>query len=263
MLKRASGILLPVSSLPGPWGIGTLGEEARRFVDFLAAAGQTYWQILPVGPTGYGDSPYQSFSAFAANPYFIDPGILIRQGLLTEEEAEADWGENEARVDYGALYASRHTLLQKAADRLPEGDEDFAAWKKEQSAWLEDYALFMALKEENDQQSWYHWPDEVRLRRPDALAKARQRLAGRVDYWQKIQYLFYRQWDELLAYAHARLDRCPFGEGKKTCRRCPVHCYKRDMRERMRQVMRYAGPRMIGVHPVAALRHLWRELRSR
>ena len=202
MLKRASGILLPVSSLPGPWGIGTLGEEARRFVDFLAAAGQTYWQILPVGPTGYGDSPYQSFSAFAANPYFIDPGILIRQGLLTEEEAEADWGENEARVDYGALYASRHTLLQKAADRLPEGDEDFAAWKKEQSAWLEDYALFMALKEENNQQSWYHWPDEVRLRRPDALAKARQRLAGRVDYWQKIQYLFYRQWDELLAYAH-------------------------------------------------------------
>ena len=204
MLKRASGILLPVSSLPGPWGIGTLGEEARRFVDFLAAAGQTYWQILPVGPTGYGDSPYQSFSAFAANPYFIDPGILIRQGLLTEEEAEADWGENEARVDYGALYASRHTLLQKAADRLPEGDEDFAAWKKEQSAWLEDYALFMALKEENDQQSWYHWPDEVRLRRPDALAKARQRLAGRVDYWQKIQYLFYRQWDELLAYAHQK-----------------------------------------------------------
>ena len=204
MLKRASGILLPVSSLPGPWGIGTLGEEARRFVDFLAAAGQTYWQILPVGPTGYGDSPYQSFSAFAANPYFIDPGILIRQGLLTEEEAEADWGENEARVDYGALYASRHTLLQKAADRLPEGDEDFAAWKKEQSAWLEDYALFMALKEENNQQSWYHWPDEVRLRRPDALAKARQRLAGRVDYWQKIQYLFYRQWDELLAYAHQK-----------------------------------------------------------
>ena len=204
MLKRASGILLPVSSLPGPWGIGTLGEEARRFVDFLAAAGQTYWQILPVGPTGYGDSPYQSFSAFAANPYFIDPGILIWQGLLTEAEAEADWGEGPARVDYGALYASRHTLLQKAADRLPDDDEDFAAWQQEQSAWLEDYALFMALKEENDQQSWYHWPDEVRLRRPDALAKARQRLAGRVDYWRKIQYLFYRQWDELLAYAHQK-----------------------------------------------------------
>ncbi len=204
MLKRASGILLPVSSLPGPWGIGTLGEEARRFVDFLAAAGQTYWQILPVGPTGYGDSPYQSFSAFAANPYFIDPGILIRQGLLTEEEAEADWGEDPARVDYGALYASRHTLLQKAADRLPDGDSGFSAWQKEQSAWLEDYALFMALKEENDQQSWYHWPDEVRLRRPDALAKARQRLAGRVDYWKKVQYLFYRQWAELLAYAHQK-----------------------------------------------------------
>ena len=204
MLKRASGILLPVSSLPGPWGIGTLGEEARRFVDFLAAAGQTYWQILPVGPTGYGDSPYQSFSAFAANPYFIDPDILIARGLLTEKEAGADWGDDPARVDYGALYAHRHGLLQKAADRLPVGDAGFAHWREKQSDWLEDYALFMALKEENDQQSWTRWPDEVRLRRPDALQKARQRLAERVDYWQKVQYLFYDQWADLLAYAHSR-----------------------------------------------------------
>lgn len=204
MLKRASGILLPVSSLPGPWGIGTLGKEARQFVDFLAAAGQTYWQILPVGPTGYGDSPYQSFSAFAANPYFIDPDTLIARGLLTEEEAGADRGENPARVDYGALYAHRHALLQKAADRLPAGDAGFTHWKEKQSDWLEDYSLFMALKEENDQQSWTCWPDEVRLRRPDALERARKRLAGRVDYWRKIQYLFYCQWAALLEYAHGK-----------------------------------------------------------
>lgn len=204
MLKRASGILLPVSSLPGPWGIGTLGKEARQFVDFLAAAGQTYWQILPVGPTGYGDSPYQSFSAFAANPYFIDPDILIARGLLTEEETGADRGENPARVDYGALYAHRHALLQKAADRLPAGDAGFTHWKEKQSDWLEDYSLFMALKEENDQQSWTCWPDEVRLRRPDALERARKRLAGRVDYWRKIQYLFYCQWAALLEYAHEK-----------------------------------------------------------
>ena len=144
MLKRASGILLPVSSLPGPWGIGTLGKEARQFVVFLAAAGQTYWQILPVGPTGYGDSPYQSFSAFAANPYFIDPDTLIARGLLIEEETGADWGEDPARVDYGALDAHRHALLQKAADRPPAGDAGFAHWPKKQSAWLGGYAHLLA-----------------------------------------------------------------------------------------------------------------------
>ncbi len=204
MLKRASGILLPISSLPGPWGIGTLGEAARRFVDFLSAAGQTYWQILPIGPTGYGDSPYQSFSAFAANPYFIDPAQLVRDGLLTEEETRRDWGADPARVDYGALYQNRHAMLALAARRLPEDDPGFAAYRSAQSAWLEDYALFMALKEENGQQSWYHWPDPVRLRQPEALAQARKRLAGPVSYWQKVQYLFHRQWTALLDYAHQK-----------------------------------------------------------
>ena len=204
MLNRSSGILLPVSSLPGPWGIGTLGKEARRFVDFLADAGQTYWQILPVGPTGYGDSPYQSFSAFAGNPYFIDPGILAEQELLTESEISARWGDDPARVDYGVLYTRRHTLLEKAARRLSEDDTGFVAWKNQQSAWLEDYALFMAIKEENDQRSWYHWPDPLRLRRPDALEEARQRLAERVDYWRKVQYLFYGQWADLMDYAHGK-----------------------------------------------------------
>lgn len=203
-MKRASGILMPVFSLPGPWGIGTLGEEARRFVEFLAAAGQTYWQILPVGPTGYGDSPYQSFSVFAGNPYLIAPGILIAQGLLKAEEAPVDWGGASDRIDYGVLYARRHTMLQKAAERIPVTDSAFSQWRTAQNTWLEDYALFMALKEENRQRSWIFWPDEVRLRRPAALSAARQRLASRVDYWQKVQYLFHNQWMELLAYAHQK-----------------------------------------------------------
>ena len=140
---RAAGILLPLSSLPGPWGIGALGEEAKRFVDFLSAAGQSYWQILPIGPTGYGDSPYQSFSAFAANPYFIDPGLLLADGLLEEGEAEAfDWGGDETSVDYGALYRGRHALLKKAVDRLEPEDEGLAPFCAENAFWLEDYALF-------------------------------------------------------------------------------------------------------------------------
>ena len=133
---RGAGVLLPLSSLPGPYGIGTLGEEAKRFVDFLAAAGQSYWQILPIGPTGYGDSPYQSFSAFAANPYFIDPGLLLADGLLEEGEAEAfDWGGDETSVDYGALYRGRHALLKKAVDRLEPEDEGLAAFCAGNAFW--------------------------------------------------------------------------------------------------------------------------------
>ena len=202
---RAAGILLPLSSLPGPYGIGTLGEEAKRFVDFLAAAGQSYWQILPIGPTGYGDSPYQSFSAFAANPYFIDPGLLLADGLLEEGEAEAfDWGGDETSVDYGALYRGRHALLKKAVDRLEPEDEGLAAFCAENAFWLEDYALFMALKGENGQKSWFDWPDPVRLRQPEALRRAAERLAGPVRYWKGVQYLFHRQWTALKAYANEK-----------------------------------------------------------
>ena len=144
---RAAGILLPLSSLAGPHGIGTMGADARRFVDFLQAAGQTYWQMLPIGPTGYGDSPYQSFSAFAANPYFIDPDLLAAEGLLTRQEiAACQWGADPERVDYGALYAGRHALLRAAARRLDAADPGFAAFCAANAAWLEDYALFMALK---------------------------------------------------------------------------------------------------------------------
>ena len=155
---RASGILMPVSSLPGPFGIGTLGSEATAFVDFLAEAKQTYWQILPIGPTGYGDSPYQSFSAFAGNPYFIDFRLLAADGYLTAEEIPA--AQPVDTVDYGALYNQRPVLLKKAADRLLAAPspayEDFCA---AQSFWLEDYALFMAVKAEQGQAGLADWPD--------------------------------------------------------------------------------------------------------
>ena len=202
---RAAGILLPLSSLAGPHGIGTMGQNARCFVDFLQAAGQTYWQMLPIGPTGYGDSPYQSFSAFAANPYFIDPGLLAAEGLLTQQEIAAfHWGADPERVDYGALYAGRHTLLRAAAKRLDPEDPGFTAFCGANAAWLGDYALFMALKEENRQAAWFDWPDPVRLRQPLALELAAGRLAGRVHYWKAVQYLFHRQWTELKKYANAR-----------------------------------------------------------
>ncbi len=144
---RASGILMPVFSLPGPYGIGTLGNEAFAFVDFLAAAKQTYWQILPIGPTGYGDSPYQSFSAFAGNPYFIDFRLLAADGLLTEAELPAP--QPVGPVDYGALYQQRPVVLHKAADRLLASPTPaYEAFCEAQSGWLEDYALFMAVKAE-------------------------------------------------------------------------------------------------------------------
>ena len=144
---RASGILMPVFSLPGPYGIGTLGDEAFAFVDFLAAAKQTYWQILPIGPTGYGDSPYQSFSAFAGNPYFIDFRLLAADGLLTEAELPAP--QPVGPVDYGALYQQRPVVLHKAADRLlASSTPAYEAFCEAQSGWLEDYALFMAVKAE-------------------------------------------------------------------------------------------------------------------
>lgn len=199
---RASGILLPVFSLPGGYGIGTMGAEARDFIDFLAQAGQTYWQILPIGPTGYGDSPYQSFSAFAGNPYFIDPALLAAQGLLTEAELGAP--RRVARIDYAALYRTRPALLQKAVSRLlASPDRHYADFCEKQRFWLDDYALFMSIKEENGQVGLSQWPDALRLREEKAMRSARSRLADRIRYYSAVQYLFYAQWTSLKAYANA------------------------------------------------------------
>lgn len=201
---RASGILLPLSSLPGPHGIGTLGREAYRFVDFLAAAGQAYWQMLPVGPTSYGDSPYQSFSAFAASPYYIDLDLLRDEGFLTQGEIDAARLEGEGGVDYAAQFSRRLPLLRLAAGRFDDTYAPYRAFCEKEKDWLEDYALFMALKEENGQQAFSAWPDAVRTRRPGALAAARKRLARQVRAWKVFQYWFSVQWGELRAYAHGR-----------------------------------------------------------
>ena len=202
---RCSGILMPISSLPSPCGIGTLGAAAREFADFLAAGGQTYWQILPICPTSYGDSPYQSFSSYAGNPYFIDLDDLAAEGLLKPEEyRDLDWGADPKNVDYGLMYQTRYPVLKKAVERLlaspPDGYQAFCGG----SEWLDGYALFMALKDKHGGASWFTWPEDIRLRRPAALSAAKEELAGQVEFWKAVQFLFFRQWRALKAYANGK-----------------------------------------------------------
>ena len=205
-LKRSSGILMPVYALPSPYGIGTLGNAARAFVDFLSTAGQSWWQMLPVGPTSYGDSPYQSPSTYAGNPYYIDLDLLVADDLLTQGEIDAlFWGDDPERVDYGALYENRYTLLQKATDRGWERDADLvAAFVKENEGWLPDYALFMALKRHFGMVCWLEWPEDIRLRKPAAMERYRKELDEDVRLFTYIQYLFFTQWADLRDYAHEK-----------------------------------------------------------
>lgn len=206
-MKRASGIILPVFSLPSPYGVGTLGKAARDFVDFLADARQSWWQVVPVGPTSYGDSPYQSPSAFAGNPYFVDLDLLVADGLLTQAEIEApNWGDDPARVDYGALYESRLDLLRRACGRGWQRDaDDVAAFARDNADWLDDYVLFMAVKRHFGMASWYTWPDEdIRLHDADACRRYAHELDDDVRLFTYVQYLFFRQWEALRAYAHER-----------------------------------------------------------
>ncbi len=205
-MKRSAGILLPITALPSPWGVGTLGGAARDFLDFLQQSGQSYWQILPICPTGYGDSPYQSFSSFAGNPYLIDLDDLAEKGLLRREEyAQLRWESQPGRVDYGLLYCNRGKVLRLAAARLLQsGSAAFGQFCARQAGWLENYALFMALKEENGGAPWTEWPDALRRREKTAMEQAVRRLAGEVDYWKAVQYLFFSQWEELRAQAARR-----------------------------------------------------------
>ncbi len=207
MLERSAGILLPLSSLPSPHGIGTMGRAAYDFADFLAAAGQKYWQLLPLGPTSYGDSPYQSFSSFAGNPYFIDLEPLVEDGLLTREEVDScDWGGDARRVDYGRLYENRFPLLAKAKARGYDRDrEAVAAFEQENAGWLPDYALFMALKRHFGMKPWTAWDDEnIRCRRSSAVIEHyRAELREDVELFTYIQFLFFRQWTALKAYVHS------------------------------------------------------------
>ena len=203
---RASGTLLPIFSLPSPYGIGTLGREAREFVDFLADSGQRYWQVLPVGPTSYGDSPYQSPSTFAGNPYFIDLDLLCEDGLLKKEEIESlSWGEDPERVDYGQLYQNRFLLLRKAFERGFERDRKEAeAYFEQNRFWLEDYSLFMAVKLHFNMRSWLEWDEDIRLRRPEAVERYKKECANDINYVCYIQYLFFKQWSALVDYAHSK-----------------------------------------------------------
>ena len=203
---RKAGILMPISSLPSPYGIGTMGAAAREFVDFLAEGGQSCWQILPICPTSYGDSPYQSFSSYAGNPYFIDLDDLAADGLLEKAEyADLNWGGDPAYVDYGLMYENRYPVLRRACARLLErGDKELKQFCADNAQWLEDYALFMALKNKYNGVSWFQWPEDERLRRPAALEAARKELADEVAFWEAVQYLFSRQWKVLKAYANEK-----------------------------------------------------------
>jgi 4-alpha-glucanotransferase len=202
-LPRGAGVLMPVASLPSPYGIGAFGKASFDFIDFLREAGQSYWQVLPLCPTSYGDSPYQSFSAFAGNPYFIDLDLLIEEGLLTKREVSSvKWGGEPGGVDYAAVFKSRFTVLRKAFSRSKHPDSaGYGAFLRENAFWIEDYAAYMAVKERFGWRSWQEWPEEIRLRKPRAMKKLLQELAGQLAFWRFCQFKFFRQWGAVKAYA--------------------------------------------------------------
>ena len=201
---RQSGILMHISSLPGPYVVGAMGKHARAFVDFLADAGQRCWQILPLTPTGYGDSPYQSCSTFAGNHYLIDLDTLIREGLLEKSDVEGiDWYWSETKTDYGRLYNNRLNVLRIAYSRF-QGGEAFDAFCMENGSWLPDFALFMALKGKLGGAAWYTWEDGLKKRDPNAIWNVRQELKDEIRFYCFVQYIFDRQWRALREYAHSK-----------------------------------------------------------
>ncbi len=201
--QRGSGVLMHISSLPGPYGIGTLGKNAYQFIDFLREAGQSYWQILPVCPTSYGDSPYQSFSTFAGNPYFIDFELLEKDGLISKSDYEGiDWGSNKSYVDYGLLYVKRHELFAKIQEYFEKNTPaDYKAFCKKNAWWLNDFALFMAVKDAHNGIAFLEWEDDIRMREEKAVKEWTKKCARRIEYYKMLQYLFFKQWNDLRAYA--------------------------------------------------------------
>lgn len=206
MRMRRCGVLMPVSSLPSRFGIGGFSREAYDFVDFLSASGQALWQILPLGPTGYGDSPYQSFSTFAGNPYYISLDTLIEEGLLTEEEcASANVGNDPGKVDYEEIYHTRFALLRKAFERSDlKKDKEYKTFVEENKQWLKDYAMYMAIKDASGGVSWIEWDEEIRLRKPKAMARYEKNLADDITFYSYQQYLFSKQWTALKKYANGK-----------------------------------------------------------
>lgn len=203
---RKSGILLPISSLDSKYGIGTFSKNAYKFVDFLREAGQSYWQVLPLGPTGYGDSPYQSFSTFAGNPYFIDFDQLIEEGYLTSSDLKlVKKVDNEEYVDYGYLYSTRYVVLKKAFDNSDiEEDSEFKTFEKENEYWLDDYALYMAIKDKMNGICWTDWEDEYKLRDKTMLAEFSESYRSEIIFYKFQQYIFHKQWISLKEYANEK-----------------------------------------------------------
>lgn len=206
IILRNSGILMHLSSLPSPYGVGTMGQSARDFVDFLVNAGQSYWQILPICPTSYGDSPYQSFSTFAGNPYFIDLNELEQAGLLEKSEYDTiDWESTPDRVNYGALYEKRYQVLQKAAERFAgRASEEFETFCRDSEYWLNDYALFMTLKGMAGGVPWLEWERGLKNHETEALEEVERLHGNEIRFWKILQYFFFEQWNRLRAYANER-----------------------------------------------------------
>ncbi|MBQ3898482.1 MAG: 4-alpha-glucanotransferase [Lachnospiraceae bacterium] len=206
---RKAGILFPVFSLPGAYGIGTLGKEAFAFVDFLKEAGQSIWQILPLGPTGYGDSPYQSFSSFAGNPYFIDLEALIEEGLLTKAQCDAvDFGDNPFDIDYEKLYFGRFKLYRKAYESAKKkgmiASSKYKKFVRNNAYWLEDYALYMAVKDSFGGVNFMEWDEDIRKREKTAMASYKKKLSEEIECYKFQQYLFATQWEKLKKYANKK-----------------------------------------------------------
>ena len=201
---RASGILLHISSLPSKYGIGTVGEEAYKFVDFLKKAGQTYWQILPICPTSYGDSPYQSFSTRAGNPYFIDLDMLAKDGLLKKSDySHIKWCGNREYVDYALMYEKRYRVLRKAFDNFKKTDKKgFSEFLWENENWISNYAMFMTMKNAHDGAPWLEWEDSLKKREPHALWVFKNENSDEIEFWEFLQFKFFEQWSALKKYAN-------------------------------------------------------------
>lgn len=203
---RGAGILLPVSSLPSNYGIGTFGKEAYNFIDLLVKAKQKYWQVLPIGPTSYGDSPYQSFSAFSGNPYLIDLDMLIEEGLLKKEDVEQYiWFEKEDRVDYGAIFQNRFLVLRLAFKNSKHIEtKEYKEFCEENQYWLSDYSLYMALKTKFNHQEWSAWDEDIRNREESAIKHYEEELKEDINFWKFCQFKFRQQWKKLKDYANEK-----------------------------------------------------------
>ncbi len=205
-LTRGAGILMPVSSLPSKYGIGTLGKAAYDFVDDLVRAGQKYWQVLPIGPTSFGDSPYQSFSTYAGNPYFIDLDLLIEEGLLQRQEVEMiRWYEKEDQVSYELLWEYRYSVLKAAFERSDhEKTKEYRDFMEREKDWISSYSLYMACKEHFGNREWLSWKKDIRDRKMEALISYQVMLEKEIRFWEFVQYKFWKQWDRLHAYANEK-----------------------------------------------------------